>query len=263
MKVIDLPEYAEPGTDDSLIADVLKAPFKGIANAGISVWDLADTVTGDILPDAPDRFESATFAGSMVQGVSNFLTGFIPVFGQLGKVGLLAKGTGVLRGAVAGAITDFAVFDAQEGNLSTLIQSHPKLANPITELLATSEEDSEVAGRLKNVAEGLGLGTLSEGLVKGVRGIRRARRAKAEGNHQQVVEEMANAFGSPDEIRSVLQVDSKLTERHVKITEDMRARLPEMVKGSKANLDAIEGPEEIAPLLEHTANLMADRKSVV
>lgn len=254
-----------PSKPGNWVSDVIKAPFKGVANAAIStgelVWDTADFITGDSLPNwDPERYQSDTIAGGIIQGAANFLTGFIPVFGWLGKAKSVASLGNVARGAIAGGITDFTVFDAQEGNLSSLIQSYPKLQNPVTEFLSTSDEDSEASGRLKNVLEGLGLGVMTEGVMKGLRGLRKARRIKAEsGSPREVYEGMVDEFESPEELSSHLP-QPKGEQLNQDLTPE---RADELVKGSKANLDAILSEEDASDVYTALSEKMALEGDVV
>lgn len=121
-------------------------------------------------PDAPK-----TVAGNVGQGITQFLTGFVVASKQMKALGATGN---IVRGATAGAVADFAVFDGHEARLSNLIEGVPALQNPITDYLAASDEDTEIEGRLKNAIEGLGLGGLIDSLMLGVRAIKHARVAK-------------------------------------------------------------------------------------
>ena len=145
--------------------DVLIAPFRGIEGMLNGAYNLADMATFDVLPDWDTRFlgTSKTTAGSLVEGISQFAAGFVPIFGAAGKIGALAKAGTVTRGIAAGAVTDFTAFKGQEDRLSNLIQQFPELQNPVTEFLAHDANESEVEGRLKNVLEGL----ILEGAIGG------------------------------------------------------------------------------------------------
>jgi len=166
--------------------DVLAAPLRGLEGAAQDIYGLADAVAFDALPNWEERMfgESKTWLGGLVEGVANFSAGFVPVFGWVGKAGrvgeFLTKAP-ALRAAVAGAITDFAVFDGHEARLSNLLQSVPALQNPISEFLAAKDTDPQLVGRLKNAVEGLGLGALTEGLVSGLRGLKAGRAVRAAG----------------------------------------------------------------------------------
>ena len=164
-QVLPSEEVAPQEEDPSVFLDVVQAPFRGVEGALHGAYNLADMVTFDVLPDWDTRFlgTSKTTAGSLVEGISQFATGFVPIFGAAGRIGALAKAGTVTRSVVAGAVTDFAAFKGQEDRLSNLIQQFPELQNPVTEFLAHDADETEVEGRLKNVLEGL----ILEGAIGG------------------------------------------------------------------------------------------------
>jgi len=202
--------------------DIAAAPFRGLAGAAEGVYDLADWVLQDWLPDAEDNFglgHSQTMAGGLVEGMSQFLTGFVPGMGlvgwagrglgvasKMGKGGQILKAGSVTRAAqaataagkfkkakaiewggqfgkasIAGGIADMTVFDAHEQRLSNLLQMYPSLQNPVSEFLAADPNDSEMEGRLKNFLEGGILGFAVEPFVMGLKSIKAARSAKSAG----------------------------------------------------------------------------------
>ena len=178
-----IPEQVEE--KPNFIADTLMGVPRGIEGAVQSLYDLADFATGDILPDYDTRFlgRSKRFGGTMTEGITQFLTGFIPVAGQLSKVGKLSKlnkvGKRVLNlkgAATAGAVADFTMFQAQEERLSNLIEAFPSLSNPVTEYLEADGDDGELEGRLKNTIEGLAIGGVVDSLIGGIKALKRSRK---------------------------------------------------------------------------------------
>lgn len=163
--------------------DVLAAPFRGVEGALQGAYNLVDYLAFDVLPDYDTRFlgTSKTMAGGAVEGISQFATGFIPLFGLAGRAGTLAKAGTVTKGVVAGAATDFTFFNGQEARLSNLIQQVPELQNPVTEFLAHDADEGEIEGRLKNVLEGLGLEMAVGSFIAGLKGIKRARDVRNNG----------------------------------------------------------------------------------
>ena len=181
------------GLAGDFLGDVALSPFR-IAEG---VYD--DTV-GALIGDTNRASlfgENQTIAGGLIQDVGEFLTAFIPASGILkaGKFGTKALGltsaaekaraatstvkagaTIAARGAVAGAVADFAVFDGHEERLSNLIESHTPLGNAVTEYLSADESDSEIEGRFKNALEGLLLGGLTEPLFAAIKGLRNLNR---------------------------------------------------------------------------------------
>ncbi len=216
-----LPIGQTEDNDDNVFFDLLAAPFRGVEGAVQGAYNLVDFVTFDILPDYDEKFlgKSTTVAGSAVEGISQFMTGFIPIFGWAGRAGTLAKagsltqkalsGT-VSRGAIAGAVTDFTMFNGQEARLSNFIQQYPELQNPVTEFLAHDEDEGEIEGRIKNVLEGLGLEFAALGFIKGLKSMKRGKKIRAEGGSpEEVAKGMQEPFGEegvkllPDFGRSV------------------------------------------------------------
>ena len=122
-----------------------------------------------------------TLAGNMTEGVSRFLTGFAGPAKFLKGAGL--GGTAIkstLRGLGAGAVADLTVFDPNEGRLSDMLVEFdsPVLNNAVTQYLATDENDTEMAGRLKNVLEGMALGGIGESIFLGIRGFKKMKQTK-------------------------------------------------------------------------------------
>lgn len=106
----------------------------------------------------PEIQQPNGIAANITRGVSQFVTGFIPAL--KGVKGLtagakLTKGTKAAQLTVAGAISDFAVFDPHAERLSNLANEYPALKNPLTDYLAADPTDSSAEGRFKNVVESL------------------------------------------------------------------------------------------------------------
>jgi hypothetical protein len=184
-----LPEDQLPEDENDFFdyaGDILAAPFRGVEGAVQGAYNLADYLAFDVLPDYDTRFlgTSKTMAGGLVEGVAQFATGFVPIFGAAGRAGMFAKAgkaAGAVRAVTAGAITDFTFFNGQEARLSNLIQQYPELQNPVTEFLAHDAEEGEIEGRLKNVLEGLGLEAVAGVFISGLKGIKKVRDVRNNG----------------------------------------------------------------------------------
>ena len=208
--------------EKNYLLDIAAAPIRGLEGGAQGLYNFADFLTGDdLLPDYDTRLfgRSNTIAGGLVEGVSQFLTGFIPGLGVLGKAGRLTTASRSLGRPLAGALArgkkldykslrkvaktkgraldtgkdiaagigaDLLMFNGQEERLSNLIEEYPSLQNPITEFLK-EDDDTEVEGRLKNVVEGLFMeaGIRSLGLatpfIKALRTIKFRNQAMAKG----------------------------------------------------------------------------------
>jgi hypothetical protein len=238
------PEEAQD-KPNFLVDTALGVP-RGIEGAIQSIYDIADFATFDVLPDYDTRFlgRSKTFGGSMTEGVTQFLTGFIPIAGQVSKVGKLSKvgkagkrSLNLKGAAVSGAIADATMFQAQEERLSNLIQSFPSLENPVTQYLASDEDDGEIEGRFKNAVEGLAIGGVVDSLVQGVKAIKRYRK----GDDPETV---ANDFNTTYN----QQADEQLLKDDFETTTDFRAKLNELFRkeyGGDIIDDTVSIPKEV------------------
>lgn len=221
------------------LSDTLAAPFRGVEGGVKGLYDFADFVVGDILPDYDTRFlgTSNTMVGSFAEGMAQFATGFVPGVGVLGKVGRLANARKYLGADVAnkiarggklsyqearklakntklrrfgdnlaaGVATDFLMFDAQEERLSNLLYQYPDLQNPVTEYLKASDEDGEIEGRFKNALEGVfieaGVGAILAPFISSVKMIKNRNKKIAEGKSPEDAVDEAIAEGSEDAIK--------------------------------------------------------------
>lgn len=188
-----MPASDSMGPADYLL-DVARGAIRGGLGAVESTADLLSLgyLPNDFLTGGIDRPKSAI--GGLAEGATEFAVGFIPAFRAIniaGKAGKLAKAgaigrwlqkSQIGRGAVAGAVADFTVFDEHEERLSNLIQQFPGLENPVTEFLAADKDDGLIEGRIKNVLEGAMIGSAIDGIVLGVKALKKARGMAEAGN---------------------------------------------------------------------------------
>lgn len=176
-------------------------------------------------PELPDPIaDPESTSGKMVKSVAQFVTGFLGA-GKIKMIKALQPTTRagkVGKAATKGAIADVSVFDPHEERLSDLIQEFPALRNPVSDYLKADVDDTEAEGRLKNAIEGLGAGMVAEGLVKSLRVLRAARKAKAAQRGEADAEglpaepttrrEQMSSLGDPEnpELIATRQVDEKL-----------------------------------------------------
>ena len=146
-----------------------------------------------ILEATPDDPESTT--GQAIQGITQFVAGFIPAVRASRVLGISRGGERVAGAAgkavgrfteasVAGSLADVAVIDEQDERLSNLIQEFPELQNPVTEFLASDPDDSVAENKLKQALEGLGLGAAADAFVSTVRFLSKAKRVRSAGEEQ-------------------------------------------------------------------------------
>ena len=160
----------------------------GIRDAAQSVSDLAwDSSTinltmkygFNIETENPLQFgkvpEAETISGTLTHGITQFLVGFIPASKALKFIKPISKMGKLGQSTIAGGVADFTVFAPHEERLSNLVQSFKELQNPVTEYLQANPDDSAAEGRLKNVLEGLLLGSLVEPFSHSLRTLKYSR----------------------------------------------------------------------------------------
>jgi hypothetical protein len=206
--------------------------------------------------------EAETVTGGLVRGVSQFLTGFLPALKG-------AKGLGLVKSApyAAGFVADATVFDPYEARLSDLIQEYPALQNPVTEYLQADPTDSEIEGRFKSGIEGLGLGGLTDGLIKAVKVIKASKTIKIEADKQGVTVEEFIGPVQIDEATQTLKMAIAEEPEFIpfdKLAEESSAVIPTPFKmGSELapdeaakniNLNRLDTTDDVKDLLDAVAD---------
>lgn len=151
-------------------------------------------------------------AGDMASSITQFLAGYATGGQALKALGWGAKTLPMIRAATAGAMSDFVSFGAQEQRLSNAF-SGTILENPVSDFLATDEDDDQLVSRLKNTIEGAGLGILTDSLVRGLRGFKRGQRLHRAGDEEGALGQMVEAA---DDLSESLKA---VEESAVKVTK--------------------------------------------
>ena len=247
---------------------------------------LRNQVVDAIQNAVPDIAEREDGGGSIPRAITQFVTGFaltkklpgVEKLAQAGRAGQFASAS--IRGAVA----DMASFDPHEARLSNLVQAYPALENPITEYMAADPDDSAAEGRFKNALEGLGLGTMLEGVFRGVRAIAKARRVKAEtGPLTEAADEIdlfeetvdtqraafTEALGDPERpLFEIREVEGVSAADIVESGESGASRAPDAVSRGTlgeegadimVNWARIDGPDDVKAVMQDMADALSDR----
>ena len=268
------PELLQQEQEEELgfwgtVGDIAAAPFRGVAGAAEGLLEIGNIFGLDYdIAENLGLGESETFAGSALEGITQFATGFIPGIGIAGRIGsaaglagktgkiaqgvaklqsankaksalALARGSEAIKYAAAGAIADFTVFDGHEQRLSNLIESVPELQNPITSFLAADEDDSELEGRLKAAIEGIGLGFALDGILIGVKAIKAGRKAKTPKEASKIADDVVKAELAKKEADEVVE---EATEATTKEADEIFEETTEAT--TKATDDVVEETTE-------------------
>lgn len=163
-----------------------------------------------------------TPTGAITREAAKFLTGFIPAAKALKVAGMGSAATGL----TAGAISDFATKQGNEARLSDWWKQSGLPQNVLTDYLSSKPDDSETEGRLKNAIEGLGLGTLTEGVFRAASAIRAARQVKGaekveieylKGKYGEVTDEQLALTGLGDVKKPVVEVGTPVGAEPMKL----------------------------------------------
>lgn len=185
---------------------------------------VGDTATAKNIADArakgetalaswiPEAAPSKSVTGNVIQGISQFVTGFVAGGRVLKAAGMIGREASLGSVFLKSAFSDAFAFDPAQQRLSNLVESAPELKNPVTEFLASKPGDSESLGRFKNALEGLGVGGAMQlaftQAMKGMRALRELRPPPPtpEQIARQVREGVAplgNAEGAPVTVRTL------------------------------------------------------------
>ena len=151
-----------------------------------------------------------TLAGSLTQGVTQFLSGYmalapVKVAATAGKVAQFAMASG------KGAIVDFAAFDAHEARAADMMLELG-MEGEYLQWLKADENDTILEGKMKNAIEGLGLGVAAEGAFLFLRASKNWTKAKlnrSEGNIKKAEELEAEAIAIQKEAQEKTFKDAK------------------------------------------------------
>jgi len=215
-----------------------------------------DDVTEDSFITAD---EPRTTTGGVVRGVSQFLTGFIPVMRGMGAAGVTSKAAQVVGGGIA---ADAFAFDPLEDRLSNLVQSNPSLANPVTEYLAAQPDDTEAEGRFKNAIEGIGLGATAEVFTKAVKVLRASRIEKAAQTKIAADKEAAIKLSNNKDFVTTDAIDGEFipfAEKAAKVSPEFKggAGMAGDDAAANINLNNLESTDEVNALIEKVASVDA------
>ncbi len=185
------------------VKDLAASPLRGAESFVQGLYGLADVATLDALPDYRDENRlfgtSKTLAGGIAEGLVSFAIPFSALgwAGKAGKLGQFGKWIGkdtLVSELVRGGIVDFAAFEGSDGRLSDIVKGSA-FENPITEYLASDMDDSELEGRLKNLAEGALIGVPLDLVFNATKMARTYKQARGRGATQSEAAMLASGIG--------------------------------------------------------------------
>mgnify|MGYP001417026372 CR=1 FL=1 len=209
------------------------------------------------LPKKVSQADSTT--GDIVRDIAAFTSMFLPA-------NRAATAAGAVKSApfIAGFIADAAAFNAFEGRLSNLIQDYDGLANPVTEFLASNEDDSLLMAKFKAALEGLGLGAAAEGFVKSVTVYKKAKEVKriAQQNNQTAEDLITDAAAENPQLSIDMGIEEGEFIPLEQLADEAGAviKIPPVKGGEQAlddvkniNLNNLETTDDVKNLIDKVA----------
>ncbi len=208
--------------------------------------------------------EANSTTGNIIRDVSAFASAFNPASKGLQAVGVTGK---IANPALAGVIADITAFNPFEERLSDLVQSYEVLQNPVTEFLASNQDDSVAMATLKQGLEGALGGVAADAFVYGLNAYKKwkaFRRTAAENG--QTPEEMVTDLAAEDQALSVrLGIEEgEYIPFEQAADESIVVEIPKVKGGEQAlddaqniNLNNLETSEDVKTLIDKLAEANA------
>ena len=214
-------EIIKQTTSSKVIRGALSGPLKAVNETVEFVDDIYDYAVGN--PYDNNELIDLQALGLEIKGdkedwaytVPQAITQFLLPAGVISKglkgTKLVGMGNAWARNAVAGFVTDAVVQDPYEENLFNMIDKHPRLATPISELLKakTAEEIGVAEARFRQATGGLLAGEALTALGLGVKAIKKT---------PELYERVINRLSRRDEI---LMTDNVVDNLGDEIIDDL------------------------------------------
>lgn len=236
---------------DKLITTNEEAKEQNLKDPFFGYIDQDDTYVKDKL-NVP---EADTMLGAFIRPVSQFVGGVVMGGKALKGVKAVTTSGKIAKSLSVGAIADFTAFDEHTGNLSSMIEG-TFLENPVTEFLATNEDDHWAEARFKNALEGAFIGGTFEGIFQGFRRWRTLKKSREEGN----VEEFKKK-----EKKSTAELNKVVKELYEeKSSKKLNPRKKKKIREQgKEELDRLNAKNYDDDLLRLEKSLIAFRKGEI
>ena len=164
-----------------VIRGAITGPIKAINETIEFVDDIKDYVKGnpydnnDFFPLQNTPLESEDDQDDPFYKIPQAITQFLLPMGLISK-GLSKAGMANVwaRNALSGFVADTVVQDPLEENLFNMLDNHPRLESPITEILKTDEDATVIENRLRQAGGGFLAGEVVTALGLGIRGLRKS-----------------------------------------------------------------------------------------
>ena len=164
-----------------VIRGAITGPIKAVNETIEFVDDIKDYVKGnpydnnDFFPLQNTPLESEDDQDDPFYKIPQAITQFLLPMGLISK-GLSKAGMANVwaRNALSGFVADTVVQDPLEENLFNMLDNHPRLESPITEILKTDEDATVIENRLRQAGGGFLAGEVVTALGLGIKGLKKS-----------------------------------------------------------------------------------------
>ena len=226
-------EIIKQTTSSKVIRGALSGPLKAVNETVEFVDDIYDYAVGNPYDNnelidlqglgLEIKGDKEDWAYTVPQAITQFLLPAGVISKGLKGTKLVGMGNAWARNAVAGFVTDAVVQDPYEENLFNMIDKHPRLATPISELLKakTAEEIGVAEARFRQATGGLLAGEALTALGLGVKAIKKT---------PELYERVINRLSRRDEI---LMTDNVVDNLGDEIIDDLNLPNKVVKEGDK------------------------------
>ena len=226
-------EIIKQTTSSKVIRGALSGPLKAVNETVEFVDDIYDYAVGNPYDNnelidlqglgLEIKGDKEDWAYTVPQAITQFLLPAGVISKGLKGTKLVGMGNAWARNAVAGFVTDAVVQDPYEENLFNMIDKHPRLASPISDLLKakTAEEIGVAEARFRQATGGLLAGEALTALGLGVKAIKKT---------PELYERVINRLSRRDEI---LMTDNVVDNLGDEIIDDLNLPNKVVKEGDK------------------------------
>jgi len=177
----EIVEQLRKTPQSKIIRGAISGPIKAINETIEFVDDIKDYVKGnpydnnDFFPLQNTPLESEDDQDDPFYKIPQAITQFLLPMGLISK-GLSKAGMANVwaRNALSGFVADAVVQDPLEENLFNMLDNHPRLESPITEILKTDEDATVIENRLRQAGGGFLAGEVVTALGLGIKGLKKS-----------------------------------------------------------------------------------------
>ena len=164
-----------------VIRGAITGPIKAVNETIEFVDDIKDYVKGnpydnnDFFPLQNTPLESEDDQDDPFYKIPQAITQFLLPMGLVSKgLNKLGMANVWARNALSGFVADAVVQDPLEENLFNMLDNHPRLESPITEILKTDEDATVIENRLRQAGGGFLAGEVVTALGLGIKGLKKS-----------------------------------------------------------------------------------------